>query len=64
MCDYRAQRVAELSFCKHAVISNVKKQQGRWWKGDCGDQRQLYFPSNYVEEIEVDSSSERVWTLI
>ncbi len=28
--DYRAQREDELSFCKHATITNVNKQDGGW----------------------------------
>ena len=28
--DYRAQRVDELSFCKHAIITNVNKQDSGW----------------------------------
>ncbi|ELU04856.1 hypothetical protein CAPTEDRAFT_22409, partial [Capitella teleta] len=49
---YSAQREDELSFVKHAVISNVQKQDGGWWRGDYGEKRQLWFPSNYVEPIE------------
>ncbi|CAH1986383.1 unnamed protein product [Acanthoscelides obtectus] len=51
--DYRATRPDELSFCKHAVITNVCKQTNSpgWWKGDYGGARQLYFPQNYVKEI-------------
>ena len=28
--DYRAQLEDELSFCKHAIITNVVKQDGGW----------------------------------
>lgn len=58
--DYRAQRQDELSFCKHAIITNVNKQEGGWWRGDYGGKKQHYFPSNYVEEIENHDSSENV----
>lgn len=51
MYEYKAQRDDELSFIKNAVISNVDKQEGGWWKGDCGGKKQLWFPANYVEEI-------------
>uniref|UniRef100_A0A8D3CGS7 1-phosphatidylinositol 4,5-bisphosphate phosphodiesterase gamma n=1 Tax=Scophthalmus maximus TaxID=52904 RepID=A0A8D3CGS7_SCOMX len=51
MYEYKAQRDDELSFTKNAVISNVDKQEGGWWKGDCGGKKQLWFPANYVEEI-------------
>ncbi|KAK9500322.1 hypothetical protein O3M35_001605 [Rhynocoris fuscipes] len=50
--DYQARHDDELSFCKHAIITNVTKQDGGWWKGDYGGKRQHWFPSNYVEEIE------------
>ncbi|KAG1709767.1 1-phosphatidylinositol 4,5-bisphosphate phosphodiesterase gamma-1 [Nymphon striatum] len=60
--DYRAQRQDELSFCKHAIITNVNKQDGGWWRGDYGGKKQHYFPSNYVEEVEdhdsLDNSGE------
>lgn len=55
--DYRALKADELSFCKHAIIRNVCKNtdwQG-WWKGDYGGARQLYFPKDYVREIEESS---------
>uniref|UniRef100_A0A1B6CI00 Phosphoinositide phospholipase C n=1 Tax=Clastoptera arizonana TaxID=38151 RepID=A0A1B6CI00_9HEMI len=50
--DYQARNDDELSFCKHAIITNVNKQDGGWWRGDYGGKRQQWFPSNYVEEIE------------
>ncbi|XP_071959043.1 1-phosphatidylinositol 4,5-bisphosphate phosphodiesterase gamma-1-like isoform X2 [Antedon mediterranea] len=49
--DYRAQRDDELSFCKHAIITNVDKQDHGWWKGDYGGKKNMWFPSNYVEEV-------------
>ncbi|XP_078254584.1 LOW QUALITY PROTEIN: 1-phosphatidylinositol 4,5-bisphosphate phosphodiesterase gamma-1-like [Rhinoraja longicauda] len=48
--DYKAQREDELSFCKQALIHNVDKQEGGWWRGDYGGKKQLWFPANYVEE--------------
>lgn len=50
--DYRAQRPDELSFCKHAIITNVTKPDDDWWKGDYGGLKQHYFPKLYVKEIE------------
>lgn len=50
--DYQARHDDELSFCKHAIITNVNKQDGGWWRGDYGGKRQQWFPSSYVEEIE------------
>lgn len=49
--DYKAQREDELTFTKNAIIQNVDKQEGGWWKGDYGGKKQMWFPSNYVEEI-------------
>ncbi|XP_025416925.1 1-phosphatidylinositol 4,5-bisphosphate phosphodiesterase gamma-1 isoform X2 [Sipha flava] len=50
--DYEGRRDDELSFCKHAVITNVVKQDCGWWRGDYGGKMQHWFPSNYVEEIQ------------
>lgn len=59
--DYRAQREDELSFCKHAIITSVVKHDGGWYQGNYGGKNQYWFPSNYVEEIEPqDSSDENV----
>uniref|UniRef100_A0A8C5C4Q1 1-phosphatidylinositol 4,5-bisphosphate phosphodiesterase gamma n=1 Tax=Gadus morhua TaxID=8049 RepID=A0A8C5C4Q1_GADMO len=49
--DYRAQREDELCFPKQALILNVDKQEGGWWRGDYGGKKQLWFPANYVEEV-------------
>ncbi|KAI5640351.1 phosphatidylinositol-specific phospholipase c, Y domain-containing protein [Phthorimaea operculella] len=50
--DYCARQDDELSFCKHAVITNVEKPDEGWWRGDYGGKRQHWFPANYVQEIE------------
>ncbi|CAD6242595.1 GSCOCG00009530001-RA-CDS [Cotesia congregata] len=50
--DYKASRDDELTFVKHAIITNVHKQDGGWWRGDYGGKKQHWFPENYVEEIE------------
>lgn len=51
--DYKAQNDDELSFCKHAIITNVKKKENDlWWTGDYGGKKQHYFPANYVLEME------------
>ncbi|KPP68411.1 phospholipase C gamma 1-like [Scleropages formosus] len=34
-----------------ALIVNVDKQEGGWWRGDYGGRKQLWFPANYVEEL-------------
>ncbi|XP_054720768.1 1-phosphatidylinositol 4,5-bisphosphate phosphodiesterase gamma-1-like [Uloborus diversus] len=51
--EYHAQSRCELSFPKHAVITNVSKEDGGWWKGDFRGKKQHFFPSIYVEEIEL-----------
>ncbi|KAL3276024.1 hypothetical protein HHI36_020754 [Cryptolaemus montrouzieri] len=52
--DYRAHRTDELSFCKHAIITNVTKPENSqgWWKGDYGGMKQQFFPAIYVVEID------------
>lgn len=54
--DYRAQRFDELSFCKHAIITNVTKHESGWWRGDYGGKRQHWFPANFVQEFSEDRS--------
>jgi hypothetical protein len=49
-------RTDELSFCKHALITNVEKHDGGWWKGDYNGMVQRWFPSNYVEEVEMEAA--------
>lgn len=41
-----------LRFEKNDIITNVQKQDGRWWTGDFKQTVQGYFPQDYVEEIE------------
>ncbi|XP_053556682.1 1-phosphatidylinositol 4,5-bisphosphate phosphodiesterase gamma-2 [Bombina bombina] len=54
--NYTATRADELSFCTGDHIYNVTKVSEGWWKGDCGDKIQHYFPSNYVEDISMNES--------
>jgi hypothetical protein len=54
--DYKATRDDELSFCKHAIITNVNKIEDGWWRGDYGGKKQHWFPSNYVEVIEPEEN--------
>lgn len=56
--DYRARQDDELSFCKHAIITNVDKPDEGWWRGDYGGKKHHWFPANYVQEIEVPHISE------
>ncbi|KAL8563654.1 hypothetical protein ACOMHN_055288 [Nucella lapillus] len=53
--DYNANRDDELSFCKGAIITNVSRQDGGWWRGDYGAKKQHWFPANFVEEVETHS---------
>ncbi len=55
--DYNAMRNDELSFCKDAVITNVEKHEGGWWRGDYGRRKKRWFPANYVQEIDVNDPS-------
>ncbi|XP_053996256.1 1-phosphatidylinositol 4,5-bisphosphate phosphodiesterase gamma-1 isoform X1 [Hylaeus anthracinus] len=50
--DYKARRDDELTLVKHAIVTNVHRQSGGWWRGDYGGKKQHWFPANYVEEIE------------
>ncbi|XP_011505251.1 PREDICTED: 1-phosphatidylinositol 4,5-bisphosphate phosphodiesterase gamma-1 [Ceratosolen solmsi marchali] len=56
--DYKAGRYDELTLVKHAIITNVNKQNGGWWRGDYGGKKQHWFPANYVDEIEQDSQTD------
>ncbi|CAB0038593.1 unnamed protein product [Trichogramma brassicae] len=59
MYDYIARKDDELTFVKHAIIHNVNKYpDGGWWRGDYGGKKQHWFPSNYVEEINEDDTSD------
>ncbi|XP_029009963.1 1-phosphatidylinositol 4,5-bisphosphate phosphodiesterase gamma-2-like [Betta splendens] len=49
--SFQATRPDELSFGKGALIHNVSRENSGWWKGDHGGKLQLFFPSNYVEEV-------------
>ncbi|KAJ8364786.1 hypothetical protein SKAU_G00136170 [Synaphobranchus kaupii] len=42
-----------------ALILNVDKQEGGWWRGDYGGKKQLWFPANYVEEVSSSPSREQ-----
>lgn len=57
--DYEGQQIDELSFCKHAVITNVVKQEKGWWRGDYGGKLQHWFPVNHVEELVEDTHIEK-----
>ncbi|XP_015591333.1 1-phosphatidylinositol 4,5-bisphosphate phosphodiesterase gamma-1 isoform X2 [Cephus cinctus] len=54
--DYKAKRKDELTFVKHAIITNVDQHNDGWWKGDYGGQKQHWFPATYVEVIEPQES--------
>lgn len=52
--DYTARRTDEISFCKDAIITNVEKHEGGWWRGDYGRKKKKWFPANFVEELEAN----------
>lgn len=54
--SYKADKPDELSFPKHAIITNVQRNNSMWWKGDYGGMIQHHLPANYVKVI--DSASE------
>lgn len=54
--DYTANRDDELSFPKHAIITNVVKQDENWWTGNYGGRIKYWFPANFVEELKEDQS--------
>lgn len=57
--DYNQRRADELTFSKDAIITNVEKHEGGWWRGDYGRRKKKWFPANYVEEVDTnDPSSE------
>lgn len=55
--DYNANRPDELSLKKGCIVTNVNKQEGGWWRGDYGINKQHWFPAGYVEEIETSEDS-------
>ncbi|XP_035526332.1 1-phosphatidylinositol 4,5-bisphosphate phosphodiesterase gamma-2-like [Morone saxatilis] len=55
---YQSKRPDELSFTKGALIHNVTKENDGWWRGDHGGKVQLFFPSNYVEELSNNTKLE------
>ncbi|CAG2112534.1 unnamed protein product [Medioppia subpectinata] len=59
--DYKAERGDELSFCKHAIITNVIRLEsgGGWWRGDYGGKKQHWFPANFVDEFEGPDNSDK-----
>lgn len=62
--DYKARREDELTLVKHAIITNVTRQSGGWWRGDYGGKKQHWFPANYVEEIDYQDSPGDVSNII
>lgn len=47
--SYKADKPDELSFPKHAIITNVQRNRTMWWKGDYGGMKQRHLPANYVK---------------
>ena len=42
--DYKANKNDEHSFSMGAVLTNVSKQDGGWWRGDLAGKKQHWFP--------------------
>lgn len=58
IADYKRQKGDELSFKKHTLIFNVTKEDVFWWRGDCGNRKQLLFPSNLVKDCDPNDNEE------
>ena len=56
--DYKRQKGDELSFKKNTLILNVTKEDIFWWRGDCGNRKQLLFPSNLVKDCDLNDNEE------
>ncbi|KAH8287223.1 hypothetical protein KR054_004596 [Drosophila jambulina] len=54
--SYKANKPDELSFPKHAIITNVQRDNSMWWIGDYGGMIKKHLPANYVKVI--DSATE------
>lgn len=53
--SYKADKPDELSFPKHAIITNVQRNNTMWWRGDYGGMIQRHLPANYVKVIDASS---------
>lgn len=47
--SYKASKPDELSFPKHAIITNVQRDNSMWWVGDYGGMIKKHLPANYVK---------------
>ena len=57
--DYEAQEDDHLSFVAGEIIKVVEKDDSGWWKGKKeNEEALLWFPSNFVQEIEEKESQE------
>ncbi|KAH8238755.1 hypothetical protein KR026_002527 [Drosophila bipectinata] len=50
--SYKANKPDELSFPKHAIITNVQRDNTMWWVGDYGGMIKKHLPANYVKVID------------
>ncbi|XP_022209128.1 1-phosphatidylinositol 4,5-bisphosphate phosphodiesterase gamma-1 [Drosophila obscura] len=50
--SYKANKPDELSFPKHAIITNVQRNNTMWWIGDYGGMIKKHLPANYVKVID------------
>lgn len=48
---YDAMRDDEISLMKGAIVTIMEKSPDGWWRGECGQGKVGWFPSNYVQEL-------------
>ena len=48
---YDAMRDDEISLMKGAIVTIMEKSADGWWRGECGQNKVGWFPSNYVQEL-------------
>ena len=41
----------EISLMKGAIVTIMEKSPDGWWRGECGQGKVGWFPSNYVQEL-------------
>ncbi|KAG0328733.1 hypothetical protein BG004_002476, partial [Podila humilis] len=53
MYDFDSEDATNLTFKKDDIIQVLAQLESGWWAGHCQD-RQGWFPSNYVELLDED----------
>lgn len=57
--SYEAQQSDELSLSKGDKIVVLEKSSDGWWRGELGNEKVGWFPSNYVIEETVESFNQQ-----